>query len=295
MAQHEKAYAVITDRILDALDGGDVPWRKPWSLPTGLRPQNAVSKRPYSGINALILGLAGYSEPRWITYRKAAELDGNVRKGERGSPVVWWRSYDKPCDPAHPGEICNRCDPRHPGIQRWWSLGYHSVFNLEQCDGLDFPEIAALPDAPPPIEAADAIVASMPNRPPVTHDGGDKAYYIPRKDSVHLPPKEAFSGAGEYYATVLHELGHATGHESRLNRHGLETGIAPFGSPTYSREELAAEFASAFLCAEAGIENTIANSAAYIAGWAKAIKKDRRLVVQAASQGQKAADYILGR
>jgi len=150
-------------------------------------------------------------------------------------------------------------------------------------------------DAPPPIEAADAIVASMPNRPPVTHDGGDKAYYIPRKDSVHLPPKEAFSGAGEYYATVLHELGHATGHESRLNRHGLETGIAPFGSPTYSREELAAEFASAFLCAEAGIENTIANSAAYIAGWAKAIKKDRRLVVQAASQGQKAADYILGR
>ena len=103
-----------------------------------------------------------------------------------------------------------------------------------------------------------------------------------------------FNSAEEYYATKFHELTHSTGHESRLNRHGLETGIAAFGSAVYSKEELAAEFGSAFLCAQAGITNTIDNSASYIAGWSKAIKADNRLVITAASQGQKAADYIMG-
>ena len=135
----------------------------------------------------------------------------------------------------------------------------------------------------------------MPNRPPIAHDGGDRAFYVPSQDEVHLPPRAAFSGAGEYYSTAFHELGHATGHRARLDRHGMETGIAPFGSPTYSREELAAEFAAAFLCAESGIENGVENSAAYIRGWAEVIRKDERLVVIAASQGHKAADYVLGK
>ena len=127
------------------------------------------------------------------------------------------------------------------------------------------------------------------------HDGGDSAFYRPSTDSIHLPFTWDFNSMGEYYSTLFHELGHSTGHTSRLNRHCMETGIAPFGSPTYSREELVAEFTSAFLCAESGIENTLENSTAYIQGWAKVIRKDKRLVVVAASQGQKAADYIIGR
>ena len=209
---------------------------------------------------------------------------------------MFYKRLSKPCKPAHPGEICGRCDIGNPGFKSFGILKYFSVFNVSQVDGLALePIVTEEPgEAPDPIAAAEAIIAAAPNPPSVDHNGGNQAYYIPAKDEVHLPPKESFGDAGEYYATVFHELGHATGHKSRLNRHGLETGIAPFGSKIYSKEELAAEFASAFLCNTAGIENTIDNSAAYIQGWARVLRKDKKLVVQAASQGQKAANYILG-
>jgi antirestriction protein ArdC len=292
----DRAYDVITQRILDALEQGEVPWRKPWSVQAGLRPQNAISKRPYSGINAFLLGWSGYTDPRWITFRAAKANGGSVRKGEKATPIVFYKRITRKCSPAHPGVVCGHCDIGNPGVKSFGILKYFNVFNVEQIDGLDLEPIEA-PDpaeAPDPIEAAEAIIAAAPNPPSLDHAGGNQAYYIPAKDEVHLPPRESFGDAGEYYATVFHELGHATGHESRLNRHGLETGIAPFGSKIYSKEELAAEFASAFLCNTAGIENTIDNSAAYIAGWARALRQDKKIVVQAASQGQKAADYILG-
>jgi len=278
-----RAYDVIADRILDLLDKGEVPWRKPWSLQPGMRPQNAVSKRPYSGINSMMLGLSGYGDTRWLTFRGAQQLGGNVRKGEKATPITFWKQF-KVKDKDENGETVEKIIPL---------LKYFSVFNVEQCEGLDLPPIET---AKPfnAIEAAEKIIANMPNRPSIDHDGGDRAYYIPSLDTVHLPSRTAFGVADEYYSTAFHELGHSTGHTSRLNRHGLETGIAPFGSETYSKEELAAEFASAFLCNESGIENTIDNSAAYIRGWSKVIRKDKRLVVQAASQGQKAADFILG-
>ncbi len=279
-----KAYEVIADRILESLDRGDVPWRKPWSLSPGMRPQS-VSGHIYTGINALILGLTPYTDPRWLTYKKAIELGGHVKRGERGTAIV----FVKPLTVERQnqdGEIEER-------TIRF--LRYYHVFNLEQCEGLDLPPIETAPREFDPIQAAEAIITGMPNAPSIAHDGGDRAYYVPTLDSVHLPPRAAFTEAGEYYSTAFHELGHATGHQSRLNRHELETGIAPFGSATYSREELAAEFCAAFLCAESGIESTLDNSAAYIQGWARAIRKDKRLVVVAASQGQKAADYILNR
>ena len=133
----------------------------------------------------------------------------------------------------------------------------------------------------------------MPNPPSITNDGGDRAYYRPSMDSIHMPAMSTFHGAGEYHATLFHELSHSTGHSSRLDRDSLET-PAPFGSEIYSREELVAEFGAAFLCAHAGIHGTENNSAAYIAGWSKALRADKRLVIQAASQGQRAADYIVG-
>jgi antirestriction protein ArdC len=278
-----RAYDVITDRILAALDVGEVPWRKPWSIKPGMRPHNATSKRPYSGINALMLGLSGYSDPRWITYRKAAEAGGHVRKGEKATPVVFWKVLLRDAEDAN-GE---------PVTRKWWMLKYYNLFNVSQIDGLDLQAIDE-PETFDPIAAAEEIIAEMPNAPTVTHDGIDRAYYRPSLDAIHLPPQAAFDGAEEYYSTAFHELGHSTGHESRLNRHGLETGIAPFGSETYSREELVAEFAAAFLCNASGITNTVENSAAYVTNWAKVIRKDHKLIIQAASQGQKAADYILG-
>ena len=277
-----KAYEVIADRIIEALDQGQVPWRKPWSLKPGMHPQS-LTGRPYRGINALVLGLSPFADPRWLTYRKAVELGGHVRRGQKSTPVVLWKPFER--------EVEN--DDGKTEVKTFWLLRYYSVFNVEQCDGL---ELAAIETPKPfdPIAAAENIIADMPNRPPMSHDGGNQAYYVPALDSVHLPPRAAFDEAGEYYSTVFHELGHSTGHRTRLGRHGLETGIAPFGSATYSKEELAAEFAAAFLCNEAGIESTIDNSAAYVQGWAKKLRTDKRLVVTAASQGQRAADYVLG-
>ncbi len=278
---NDKAYEVITARIIEALDKGIVPWRKPWSLPPGVRPRN-ISGRAYSGINTMMLGMSPYQDPRWLTYKKAAELGGNVRKGEKSTPIVFWKRLEKDVQD----------DRGEWDTKAFFLLRYFSVFNVEQCEGIpvlvntDVKEFYA-------IEAAEAIIANMPNPPSISHDGGDRAYYRPATDEIHLPPRQAFVDSGEYYSTAFHELGHSTGHKSRLDRHELETGIAPFGSPTYSNEELAAEFTSAFLCNESGIENTIENSTAYIQGWARKIRSDKRLVVVAASQGQKASDFIL--
>lgn len=287
------AYDRIADQIIAQLEQGEIPWRKPWTLPAGLYPQNATG-RPYHGINALLLGLAPYADPRWLTFNNCKAADGKVRKGEKGQPVVFFKPLDRACDPAHPGEVCNRCSPTHPGVNRFWFLRYYTVFNVEQCEGLDLTPLEAPESKVTPLEAAEAIVAGYSSPPTITHNGVDRAYYSPLADSIHLPRREAFHGAPEYYSTLFHELTHSTGHASRLDRHGLETGIAPFGSETYSREELAAEFGAAFLNHQAGIDSEIDNSAAYIANWAKVIRKDKRLVVTAASQGQKAADYILG-
>jgi len=277
---NSKAYEVITARILEALDKGEVPWRKPWSLPKGIRPQS-VSGHAYRGINTLLLGLSGYADPRWLTFRKAKELGGNVKKGQKATPVVLWKPITKE---SEEGED-----------KTFWLLRYYSVFNVQQTEGLDLPTIdTGLPPEFDAIAEAEAIIANMPKAPSLDHDGGDKAYYTPALDSIHLPPRYAFEKAEEYYSTAFHELGHSTGHQKRLSRDTLKD-VAPFGSGTYSKEELVAEFAASFLCHESGIENTIDNSAAYIQGWAKKIRSDVRLVVTAASQAQKAADYILGR
>ena len=282
MNARDKAYQVITDRILAALESGTVPWRKPWTLAPGQHPHNLDSKRPYSGINAFVLALSGFQDPRWITYKAAAKRGGHVRKNEKGTPVIFWKPLDR--------TIINADGEEEK--KTYWLLKYYTLFNVEQIDGLDIPLVVDTEEFDP-IKAAEDIVEGMPKRPLIQHNGADRAYYTPMEDTVHMPTKSSFAGAEEYYATLMHELGHSTGHESRLNRHQMETGIASFGSPVYSHEELAAEFCSAFVCAETGIQNTIENSAAYIDNWSKVLKKDIRLVVQAASQGQKAANYII--
>lgn len=279
-----KIYDMITDRILTQLDNGVVPWRKPWGLQPGLMPMNGTNSREYRGINALMLGLSGFSDVRWMTYKQAAERGAQVRKGEKATPIIFWKQSQVQ-DTNDASETVTKTIPM---------LRYYAVFNVEQIDGLKLPKLAAQENTFNAIAEAEAVIANMPQRPSIDHDGGNRAYYTPRLDSVHLPPQGAFEKPDEYYSTLFHELGHSTGHESRLNRHGMETGIAPFGSATYSKEELAAEFTACFLCHLSGITNTTDNSAAYIAGWASKLRSDRKLVLQGASQGQKAADFILG-
>lgn len=287
------AYNVVTDRIIAALEAGTIPWRRPWTAGDSF-PRNAVTGRRYSGANVLVLTMSEYSDPRWLTFRQALALGGNVRKGEHGTGVVFWkflqRTRHADGTPLVEGERAGQVP----------LLRYFTVFNVEQCDGLDAERLAPWEqDAETfdPIVEADTITRQFfeaPGAPRFTHNGGSRAFYVPAQDHIHLPKQSAFTSNVDYYATLFHEMGHSTGHASRLNRHGLETGIGVFGSEVYSREELAAEMTSAFLAAAAGLDTTtLPQNAAYIASWLKALKDDRKLLVVAASQGQKAADYIL--
>jgi len=258
------------------LERGEIPWRKPWRT---LPPANLISKKPYRGINVFLLALAGYGSQYWLTYRQAQALGGNVRKGEHGAKIVFWK-FDRFETETADGETEERKSA---------FLRYYTVFNLEQTEGLK--ALLALPPAFP-IESAEAIVQGMPNPPAFAQDAG--AAYIPSRDTVTMPSRTTFESPAEFYSTLFHELTHSTGHAKRLGRDGIEK-IQPFGSEDYSKEELVAEMGSAMLCGVAGIEQaTISNSAAYLQSWIKRLKADSRLVVSAASAAQKAADYIRG-
>lgn len=271
------AYERITDRITALLAQGTVPWQKPWKARTGL-PRNFVSQKPYRGINVFLLIAMSYESPFWLTFRQVSELGGTVRKGEKSCPVIFWKQ--------------RTIDDKESGEQRKIPLlRYYHVFNVAQCDGLKTGEPVAIPvnGIPKP----DEIVAHMPQRPEIKH-GMSRAYYSPREDYVGLPGRERFGQAEGYYATLFHELVHATGHQSRLNRATL-TEKAGFGSNPYCKEELIAEMGAAFLCGQAEIAGrTMDNSAAYIQSWLEQLRNDRTMIVQAAAQAQRAADFILG-
>lgn len=280
----EKSVAeIITEKIIERLEQGDIPWKRPWAPLAGPRaPRNLISDKPYRGINIFILASEQYSNPYWLTYRQAMEKGGNIRKGEKGTTVVYWNWI--PVDDKETGE-----EKEIP------LLRHYRVFNLEQTEGIEAPPSPAMIEKPfNPIEEAEDIIACMPKRPYVDR-GGDKAYYNPLKDYVKLPPKKAFHREEAYYCTLFHEIGHATGHVSRLGRKGVMD-AASFGSHEYSKEELVAEMTAAFLCSETGIEQaTIDNSAAYIQSWLKELKNDKSMVIMAAGQAQKATDFILNR
>ncbi len=285
MSEHsftrKDVYEIITSRILAALEQGTVPWHQPW---TSQPPANLITRKPYRGVNVLLLGMQPVSSPWWATYRQVAELGGHVRKGEHGTPVVFWKWFDRGEEMADPEE---GAPTQRPPILR-----YYTVFSADQCDGIA-QHLPVGKSAPvEPIAEAEAIVAGMPNLPHI--EAGPHAAYSPPRDVVIIPDRDRFVGAEAYHATLFHELAHSTGHPTRLNRPTL-TESTNFGSEVYTKEELVAELAASFLCAQAGITNrTLDNSASYIGGWLKKLSEDRLLVVHAAAAAQKAADYILG-
>ncbi len=276
-------YEVITDQIIEKLEQGTVPWHRPWSADG---PKNLLSGKSYRGINVFLLGSLGYMSPYWLTFKQAQSLGGHVNKGEKGTPVVFWKTYKQ-------NEIGP--DTRKVKEQSRFVLRYYRVFNIEQCT-LPPEEI---PQADPttkefdPIPKAESVVEAMPNAPEVTHQS-QRACYSPKLDVVNMPRPESFDTPENYYSTLFHELTHSTGHESRLNRKGI-TDPVRFGSHSYSKEELIAEMGSAFLSGHCGIEDRILdNSAAYINGWLGRLRNDPKLVVMAAAKAQKSSDYIKG-
>lgn len=281
---NESVYQVITDRIVSLLEQGTIPWQKPWQAGEQ-SPQNLLSRKAYRGINVFLLNSMRYSSPFWLTFKQAQELGGNIKRGEKACPVVFWKWLDVDNDKTGKKD-------RVP------MLRYYSVFNVAQCEGVTVPELAPTSREHSAIQAAESIVAAMPKRPEIK-TGLAQAFYSPGTDFVGMPAIDQFKTAEDYYSVLFHELTHSTGHQTRLNRKGVagtEGNWSAFGSNPYAKEELVAEMGAAFLCGEIGIvERTIDNSAAYVAAWLKRLQDDAKLVVQAAAQAQKAADFILGK
>ncbi len=278
-------YDVITTRIVELLQQGTIPWRKPWSAGAG-EPRNLASGKGYRGVSVFLLSAMPFASPYWLTYRQAAERGGTVRKGSKGCPVVFWRWSNGDDEQAESGQ------GGAPAKRRAPLLRYYTVFNAEQCDGIATPATVARNFEP--ISECERIVRSMPNAPRI-ENGASQAFYRPSTDTITTPSAQLFNSPALYYSTLFHELTHSTGHESRLARKGI-TDTSMFGSHEYSREELIAEMGAAFLCGTAGIEAaTLQESTAYLASWIKVLKGDSRLAITAAAQAQKAADYVLGR
>jgi antirestriction protein ArdC len=280
-------YQTVTDQIVTMLEAGVVPWRSPiLGRSSAGHPKNLNTGKQYRGVNVFLLAFTayakGYGSSYWMTFNQAKERGGNVRKGEKSSMVVFWKQYETK-------------DKQTGEAVRVPVLRYYNVFNAEQLDGIEAPDAVKFePLDFKPIESAEQIAAGYLGSPIVTNDGGQQAFYRPATDTVHMPEKTRFATVEEYYSTLFHELSHSTGHSSRLDRK-IDTDPKPFGSSDYGKEELVAEMSAAFLCSHAGIYPTvIGNQAAYLAGWLKQLKSDKKLVISAAGQAQRSADWIRG-
>ena len=281
-------YQEVTDKIITQMEQGAVPWVQPWGLvkvatPFGM-PTNGNTGKAYSGINILLLWASAIEDARttqnWVTYKQAQALGGCVRKGESGTHVVYADTFT----PKSEKERAAR-DGDNP--QAIGFLKRYTVFNADQCEGL--PEALFVNAAPLPvaetIPRAESLIAATGAD---FRRGGDKAFYVPSEDFIQVPLQQAYFEQINFYRTCFHELGHWTGHKSRLDRN-LKTS---FGTKDYAREELVAEMATAFVCASLGIVPTVRH-ADYLANWLEVLKDDKRAIFRAASLASKAANFIL--
>ncbi|QOZ26664.1 ArdC family protein [Bradyrhizobium sp. CCBAU 51753] len=288
-------YEEITARIVSELEQGTVPWVQPWGRGkeqsvVGL-PRNAATGRAYSGINVLILWGrlfdAGYRTQQWLTFRQATTLGGTVRKGEQGVAICYAdrfvprdrRTQSQDDLPSTPDQVS--------GPETVAFLRRYTVFNLAQCDGLP-DHCQGPPSALPEREIAPEAEALAGATLADIRHGGAEAYYECDRDYIQLPPQPAFFDQINYYRTLFHELGHWTGHRSRLDRD--QTGS--FGSRPYASEELVAEMTAAFVCAALSISPTVRH-ADYIGNWIEVLRADNRAIFRAASRASKAADFLL--
>ena len=279
----------MTEQVIKALEQGTAPWQRPWS--GDCFPQNAISKRYYSGSNMIVLSLMGLkkdggADPRWLTYKQATARGWNVRKGEHGTRISFWKSFIAPTEDVEGNIIMDSSG--NPVVKRVFMEKLFTVFHASQVDGIP----AYVPSHVNSVdvnEKAERIIADSGAR---IRRGGCRAFYRRNDDFIQLPPTEFFIDTAGYYATFLHELVHWTGHETRLNR--KMTGFKD--SPSYAREELVAELGSMFLSAETDIPQTkehFANHAAYVDSWISLLRSDPNALFKAAAEANKAAEFLL--
>jgi len=282
-------YQEVTDRIIAALEAGTPPWRKPWDPDKAggpAMPRNATTGQRYRGINVLTLGMSPLAfnsgDPRWATYKQAKDRGWQVRRGARGTTGYFFKRLELRDD--------SKPEDDEDTVKRIPLLRAFTLFHASQIDGIpDYvpPTIEEAPWRAP--EAAEIILA---NSGAVIRIGGDRAFYSPSTDHIQMPPQSAFATAEKFCGTVIHEAGHWTGAESRLNRDLRNR----FGSHDYAREELRVEIGQMMVCGELGIavsDSDFANNAAYIASWLERLRSDRKEIFRAAADAQRIADYLL--
>lgn len=281
--KHVDVYQMVTDTIIEALEKGAIPWHKPWksggtTAPAAGWPRNASTGRGYSGINVLLLWLAAdannYTDERWLTYKQAVALGGSVRKGEKGARITFWKTYKKEVD----GEE-----------KDIWFLKYFTVFNVQQCQDLELPSFEQSGGVVPQEVTLTRVQGLVDATGATILHGGDRACFSPVLDRIRMPKLERFESENAYWGTLLHELTHWTGHESRLGR----TFGTTMRSHDYAREELVAEIGSAFLCAQVGVPLDGLQHPAYLESWLKVLREDKRAIISAASKARKASELIL--
>jgi antirestriction protein ArdC len=278
-------YTEVTSRILAELERGAAPWVKPWSATPGQNvPQNAVSNRPYSGCNVILLWLArgrGWPTPRFVTFKQAQEAGGSVRKGEHGTKVYYWKQLRIREDGEEGAEHSEKLIPM---------MREYTVFNVAQCEGLPASIVDGKPARVRNPDTRDALADEfLAASGADIREGQGEAYFAPGQDFISLPAFAAFRGANHFYNVAFHELTHWTGHKARLDR-DLK---GRFGQAAYAAEELIAELGAAFLAAEFSFDGDVRH-AGYIATWIGLLRSDKRAFFTAASKAQAAADYLRG-
>jgi antirestriction protein ArdC len=278
-------YEIVTERIIKMVEEkGHLPWQRPWKRNKAFPCNIDRPKESYKGINFWILLCQDYKSPYWLTFNQIKKGKGWIKKGEKGTYIVFWKFLE------------GKEKDGSPNGKRIPFLRYYLVWNLEQLDRYEgkIPE-ADTKTAPldfSPIDACEMVLDEMPQSRNMIKHGKNRAAYFPFSDHIEIPNKEDFNSVEEYYSTLFHELAHSTGHESRVNRKDAFGG--GFGREKYSKEELVAEISTCFLCHMVGIaDKTVDNSAAYLGAWLKKLKNDPKLLITAASAAQKATDYIL--
>jgi antirestriction protein ArdC len=264
---------LVTERILEKLEEGTIPWRKPWANGVAM---NWKTQTPYRGINQMLL-----DDGEYATFKQITEAGGKVKKGAKSEIIVFWKWLEKENEAGEKEKIP--------------FLKYYRVFNIEtMAEGIEPKRKKVEAKEHDPIEACQNIIKGYVNKPSMYNLSGVGAWYKPFTDQLNVPPMKDFETVEEFYATTFHEMIHSTGSKDRLAREGV-VGQISFGSEVYSKEELVAEIGAQMLCSVAQIDNvTIDNSVAYIQSWIKALKEDKTLLVKAGAQSQKAVDLILG-
>lgn len=274
----------VTESIIKMLEEGVAPWQKPWKAGALELPFNPTTNHNYRGGNAIHLMAAGawsgHDDPRWMTYKQAQENGWQVRQGEKGTQIEYWQFPDRAA--AEQSDASERTNPTP--MRR-----VYTVFNAKQIDGV--------PEYEPQqrqewevVESGEAILQHSGVK--INHDQDDRAFYSRSNDEIHLPAKSAFGTEADYYGTALHELAHASGHPTRLNRPTLNESYR-FGDPNYAKEELRAELTSVFLAAERGIPHNPEQHAAYVGAWIEALRSDKNEIFRAAKDAHQAADFLI--